>query len=72
MRELVDRDREDHEDPGHEILVDDLDAPISVRPFRKTPTIIAPTGVPITVPRPPNRLVPPRTTAVMASRFSVV
>ena len=46
--------------------------PISVSPLRKTPTIIAPISVPMIVPRPPNRLVPPRTTAVMLSRFSVV
>jgi hypothetical protein len=46
--------------------------PISVSPLRKTPTTTAPINVPITLPRPPNRLVPPSTTAVIASRFSVV
>ena len=30
-----------------------------------------PTTVPSTVPMPPNRLVPPRTTAAMAARLSV-
>ena len=46
--------------------------PISVSPLRNTPTITAPISVPMMLPRPPNRLVPPRTTAVMLSRFSVV
>jgi hypothetical protein len=47
------------------------ETPISVRPFRNTPTINAPSSVPTIEPRPPNRLVPPSTTAVMLSRFSV-
>ena len=45
--------------------------PISCRPLRKTPTISAPTQRAEDVPRPPNRLVPPSTTAVMLSRLSV-
>ena len=36
---------------------------------RNTPTISAPTTVPTIEPRPPNRLVPPITTAVMLLRF---
>src|SRR5271154_111737 len=36
---------------------------------RNTPTISAPISVPIIEPRPPNRLVPPITTAVMLSRL---
>ncbi len=44
---------------------------MSVRPLRNTPTMSAPTRVPMMMPRPPKRLVPPSTTAVMASRFSV-
>src|SRR3989344_701328 len=47
------------------------DTPISVSPLRNTPTISATTSVPKIMPRPPNRLVPPSTTALMASRFSV-
>ena len=46
--------------------------PISVSPLRNTPTITAPISVPMMLPRPPKRLVPPMTTAVMLSRFSVV
>ncbi len=45
--------------------------PISVRPLRSTPTISVPISVPTTLPRPPNRLVPPITTAVMLSRLAV-
>src|SRR5215207_1881895 len=45
--------------------------PLSVKPFRSTPTIIAPNSVPMTRPRPPNRLVPPITTAVIESRLAV-
>ncbi|MNN83428.1 hypothetical protein D3C81_2004640 [compost metagenome] len=39
--------------------------------MRNTPTISTPTSVPMIEPRPPNRLVPPSTTAVMLSRLSV-
>ena len=45
--------------------------PESARPLRNTPTISAPISVPMIEPRPPNRLVPPITTAVMLSRFAV-
>src|SRR5688572_16207109 len=45
--------------------------PESARPLRNTPTISAPISVPMIEPRPPNRLVPPITTAVMESRFAV-
>jgi hypothetical protein len=54
---LVGRHREDDEDAGDEL--------------RNTPTMSAPISVPMMSPRPPNRLVPPSTTAVMLSRFSV-
>ena len=43
--------------------------PASCSPLRNTPTMSAPTSVPSTAPRPPNRLVPPSTTAVMESRL---
>ena len=43
--------------------------PASCSPLRNTPTISAPTSVPSTMPRPPNRLVPPITTAVIESRL---
>ena len=39
--------------------------PSSVRPFAIIPVNTAPITVPTTVPRPPKRFVPPRTTAVM-------
>ena len=45
--------------------------PASARPLRNTPTISAPISVPTIEPRPPNRLVPPITTAVMESRLAV-
>src|SRR5688500_6278407 len=48
-----------------------LSRPASARPLRKTPTMSAPISVPTMEPRPPNRLVPPMTTAVMESRFAV-
>src|SRR4029079_18658107 len=35
--------------------------PASCSPLRNTPTIRAPTSVPSTIPRPPNRLGPPHT-----------
>src|ERR1700687_108897 len=44
--------------------------PSRVSPLRKMPTIRVPTSVPRTLPRPPNRLVPPTTTAVMLSRLA--
>src|SRR5271165_390954 len=43
--------------------------PASDTAERNTPTISAPISVPMTEPRPPNRLVPPITTAVMLLRF---
>src|SRR5262249_44131636 len=46
-------------------------SPESARPLRNTPTISAPISVPMIEPRPPNRLVPPITTAVIESRFAV-
>src|SRR5690349_23241613 len=45
--------------------------PDSARPLRNTPTMSAPISVPTMEPRPPNRLVPPITTAVMLSRLAV-
>ena len=45
-------------------------SPASDTAERKTPTISAPTSVPTIEPRPPNRLVPPITTAVMLSRLA--
>ena len=45
--------------------------PASARPLRNTPTISAPISVPTIEPRPPNRLVPPITTAVIESRLAV-
>src|SRR5215211_2020485 len=45
--------------------------PASVNPLRSTPTISAPKSVPTTRPRPPKRLVPPITTAVIESRFAL-
>src|SRR5262245_24338160 len=45
--------------------------PERARPLRKTPTISAPSSVPKIEPRPPNRLVPPITTAVIESRLAV-
>src|SRR5258708_7364537 len=48
-----------------------LSIPACVNPLRSTATISAPTTVPRTLPRPPNRLVPPITTAVMLSRLPV-
>src|SRR5262249_34741751 len=47
------------------------ETPISVRPLRRTPTTTAPASEPSITPRPPKRLVPPSTTAVIVSRFSV-
>src|SRR6185437_12665115 len=44
--------------------------PASETAERKTPTIRAPITVPTIEPRPPNRLVPPITTAVMLSRLA--
>src|SRR5271157_1567267 len=44
-------------------------SPASDTAERNTPTISAPTRVPTIEPRPPNRLVPPITTAVMLSRL---
>ncbi len=44
-------------------------SPASESPLRNTPTMSAPRSVPQTVPRPPKRLVPPMTTAVMESRL---
>ena len=44
-------------------------SPASASPLRKKPTISAPISVPMIDPRPPNRLVPPMTTAVMLSRL---
>ena len=44
--------------------------PASETAERNTPTISAPISVPTIEPRPPNRLVPPITTAVMLSRFA--
>src|SRR5271170_1886831 len=44
-------------------------SPASDTAERNTPTISAPISVPIIEPRPPNRLVPPITTAVMLSRL---
>ena len=38
--------------------------------MRNTPTMRAPIRLPSTVPRPPNRLVPPITTAVIESRLA--
>src|SRR5271166_402597 len=43
--------------------------PASDTAERNTPTMSAPTRVPMIEPRPPNRLVPPITTAVMLLRF---
>src|SRR5271165_24029 len=43
--------------------------PASETADRNTPTISAPISVPMTEPRPPKRLVPPITTAVMLLRF---
>src|SRR3982751_4783981 len=45
--------------------------PAWVRPDCSTRPIRAPRWLPRTVPRPPKRLVPPMTTAVMVSRFAV-
>src|SRR5690606_8701165 len=45
--------------------------PASARPLRNTPTISAPTSMPMIEPLPPNSEVPPITTAVMASRLAV-
>src|SRR4030095_12265648 len=45
--------------------------PESARPLRNTATMRAPTSGPVSDARPPNRLVPPITTAVMLSRFAV-
>ena len=44
--------------------------PARLRPLRAMPTMMAPSRVPMTTPRPPNRLVPPMTTAVMVSRLA--
>ena len=44
--------------------------PASERPRVNEPTIRAPRRLPISPPRPPNRLVPPMTTAVMLSRLA--
>ena len=43
--------------------------PARLRPMRNTVTMRAPTSVPNSRPRPPNRLVPPITTAVIVSRL---
>src|SRR5438105_1349387 len=45
--------------------------PASARPLRNTPTMRAPKSVPVMLPRPPKRLVPPMTAAVMLSRLAV-
>src|ERR1700739_4065147 len=45
--------------------------PVRVRPFRSTDHIKVPIRVPHKLPLPPNRLVPPMTTAVMLSRFAL-
>ena len=45
-------------------------SPASDTAERNTPTISAPISVPTIEPRPPNRLVPPITTAVMLSRLA--
>ena len=45
-------------------------SPASETAERNTPTISAPISVPMIEPRPPNRLVPPITTAVMLSRLA--
>ena len=46
--------------------------PASESPIVKAWTMSAPSSVPTTPPRPPNRLVPPMTTAVMLSRLASV
>ena len=46
--------------------------PASVSPMRNTVTTSAPTRVPERRPRPPNKLVPPITTAVIVSRLTSV
>ena len=69
-RELVDGDGENDEDAGDQDLIDGID-PDELEPLRKTPTMRTPTRVPMMLPRPPKRLVPPRTTAVMLARLSV-
>ncbi len=43
-----------------------------VKPLSSTAGMKTPMTVPITEPVPPNRLVPPRTTAAMAFRLSCV
>jgi hypothetical protein len=66
-QDLVHADRDDDDEgPGRDILIEAVDARL-VRPERSTLTI----SVPTTLPRPPKRLVPPMTTAVMLSRFAV-
>ncbi len=45
--------------------------PMITKPFRSTAGMKTPKTVPRIVPMPPNRLVPPITTAAIASRLSV-
>ena len=47
-------------------------SPASAKPLRNTPTISAPISVPTIEPRPPNRLVPPITTAVIDVEVGVL
>ena len=45
--------------------------PSKVKPLRNMPTFTALNKLPKIMPRPPNKLVPHNTTAVIASKFSV-
>ena len=45
--------------------------PLMMRPFCVTVGMKAPTALPRIVPTPPNRLVPPMTTAPIAFRLSI-
>ena len=60
------RDRKNDDKPDDHGLKKRRDAQ-QIEPLRKTPMINTPMMVPITPPVPPERLVPPMTTAAMAS-----
>ena len=68
---LIERDGDDDQNADGEFLPKHV-KPASERPERNTPTINAPISVPTIEPRPPNRLVPPITTAVMRVEIGVL
>ena len=64
-----DGDGDDDQHADGEVLPERVDTS-QARPIRDTVTMSAPISVPQDRPRPPNRLVPPMTTAVIVSRLA--